>query len=57
MPFDPDLARCAIATALACLTAVWLRSSPFWALSVTRPFVLARVRHDGSSRLLSAAAT
>ena len=54
MPFDPDLARCAIAAALACLTAVWLRSSPFWALNVTRPFVLARVRQDGPSRFRSA---
>ena len=53
VPCDPDLARCAVAAALACLAAVWLRPSPFWALNVTRPFVLARIRPDGSSRFCS----
>ena len=57
MPFDPDLARCAVAATLACLAAVWLRSSsPFWALNVTRPFVLARVRQNGLSRFRSVTA-
>ena len=45
VPFDPDphLTHCVIAAALACLAAVCLRPSPFWALNVTRPFVLARI--------------
>lgn len=55
MPFDPEITRCAIAAALACLATVWLRPSPFWALSTARPFVLARVRPDGPRRFRSAA--